>query len=251
MVKVKPKKKLGQHFLTDANIALRIVEALQEVDGSTVIEVGPGTGVLSQYLLNKYSQFLAFDIDDESIAFLKQRYPHHQEKFRKEDFLSYQFPEGQVSIIGNFPYNISSQLLFKIWENHQCTSQVVCMLQKEVAQRICASPANKQYGILSVLLGAFFDIEYLFDVGPRAFDPPPKVDSAVIRLKRNETKALPFDQEFFKSVVKAGFGQRRKTLRNALKPLNLPLANLADHMLIKRAEQLSVEDFIALTRKLS
>lgn len=252
MASVKPKKHLGQHFLTDKNIAKKIVDFLEPSDNRKIIEIGPGTGVLTYYLLDHFTDFVAFDVDHESVEYLKQRFPEHQEKFRLLDYLKHQLSTDEhVSIIGNFPYNISSQLFFKIWDDRNAVDEVVCMIQKEVADRICAPHGNKTYGILSVLLQAFYDIDYLLKVPPGVFNPPPKVQSAVIRLKRNSVKQLPCDEALFKRVVKAGFGKRRKTLRNALKDLNLPSLNDEDPVFDKRAEQLSVADFIALTIKIS
>lgn len=251
MASVKPKKHLGQHFLVDQNIARKIVDALSSKPESQVIEVGSGTGVLTRLLLEKYPNFQAFDVDTESIAYLKDRYPVYSEKFLQVDYLKYDLKSDRISIIGNFPYNISSQLFFKIWDDRSNVDEVVCMIQKEVADRICANHGNKTYGILSVLLQAFYDLEYLFKVPPGVFNPPPKVQSAVIRLKRNKVKKLACDENLFKKVVKAGFGQRRKTLRNALKGLNLSGLEGNEEILSKRAEQLSVDEFITLTSKIS
>lgn len=251
MASVKPKKHLGQHFLTDQNIAQKIVYALSNEQKGKVIEIGPGTGVLTDYLLEGFADFQAFDVDAESIDYLKEKYPDHESSFKLFDYLKHDLGESGVSIIGNFPYNISSQLFFKIWDDRNKVDEVVCMIQKEVADRICATHGNKTYGILSVLLQAFYDIEYLFKVSPGVFNPPPKVMSAVIRLKRNNLKQLECDEALFKRVVKAGFGKRRKTLRNALKDLNLSGLENAEEMLGKRAEQLSVSDFILLTTKVT
>lgn len=248
MTSVRPKKHLGQHFLKDQNIARKIVDALN-VNGHLTIEVGPGTGVLTQHLLDR--EFLAFDLDNESIEYLKNSYPGYKDQFIFQDFLKYQFPEGKVNVIGNFPYNISSQLFFQVWDHRNQVDEVVCMIQKEVADRIVSKHGNKVYGILSVLLQAFYDIEYLFTVPPSVFNPPPKVQSAVIRLKRNQTEQLGCDEALFKRVVKAGFGKRRKTLRNALKDLILPNAEIDGELMGKRAEQLTVEEFIHLTVKIS
>lgn len=252
MASVKPKKHLGQHFLKDENIALKIVEALKNQDQLPVLEIGPGTGVLTKYLLEKPGlDFYALDIDTESIDYLKAQYPNQANHFLFQDYLKYDVPFDRFNVIGNFPYNISSQLFFKIWDDRDQVEEVVCMIQKEVADRISAKHGNKTYGILSVLLQAFFDIEYLFKVPPGVFNPPPKVQSAVIRLNRNETKYLTCDEQMFKRVVKAGFGKRRKTLRNALKDLNLPDAVKALPVMDLRAEQLSVQEFISLTEKIA
>jgi 16S rRNA (adenine1518-N6/adenine1519-N6)-dimethyltransferase len=252
LASVKPKKHLGQHFLKDESIALKIVEALKNEDQLPVLEIGPGTGVLTKYLLEKPGfDFYALDIDTESIDYLKTQYPMQANHFLFQDYLKYDVPFDRFNVIGNFPYNISSQLFFKIWDDRDQVEEVVCMIQKEVADRICASHGNKTYGILSVLLQAFYDIDYLFKVPPGVFNPPPKVQSAVIRLKRNDTKQLSCDEKLFKRVVKSGFGKRRKTLRNALKDLNLSDAVKALPVMDQRAEQLSVQEFISLTEKIA
>ncbi len=252
MASIKPKKHLGQHFLKDENIAMKIVEALKNEKGYPVFEIGPGTGVLTKYLIDKKNWDLyGLDVDKESIDYLKEMYPDYSDRFLLQDYLKYEMPQQSFNVIGNFPYNISSQLFFKIWDDRSKVDEVVCMIQKEVADRICASHGTKTYGILSVLLQAFFDIEYLFKVPPGVFNPPPKVQSAVIKLKRNQVKKLTCDERYFKKVVKAGFGKRRKTLRNALKDLNLPPSATALPEMDKRAEQLSVQEFISLTEKIS
>ena len=252
MASVKPKKHLGQHFLKDENIAFKIANAL-DTNGENVIEIGPGTGVLTKYLLEiEFESFFAFDVDEESIKFLKETYPTKKNQFVLQDFLKYQLPkEENFSIIGNFPYNISSQLFFSFWENRSQVLEVVCMIQKEVADRICSKHGSKTYGILSVLMQAFYTTEYLFKVPPGVFHPPPKVESAVIRLKRNDIESLNCDEALFKRVVKAGFGKRRKTLRNALKEINLPDSVKPLEILGKRAEQLTVDEFVFLTSKIS
>ncbi len=251
MKQVSPKKHLGQHFLKDENIARKIVEGLQQKDAATILEIGPGTGVLTKYLLEREG-FVAFDVDGESVDYLKEVYPDHAEQFRLQDFLKYDLDSlaKPISVIGNFPYNISSQLFFRIWDHRNDVNEVVCMIQKEVADRIAAKEGNKTYGILSVLLQAFFKIEYLFTVPPQVFNPPPKVQSAVIRLTRNDVQTLGCDEQLFKRVVKAGFGKRRKTLRNALKDLNLEFATESD-VFNQRAEQLTVADFVELTNHIS
>ena len=237
--------------MVDLNIARKIVDSLTAPSSQKVIEIGPGTGVLTQFLLDRYPEFTAFDVDSESVNYLKGQYPGHANVFHLTDYLKYDLDETPLSIVGNFPYNISSQLFFKIWDDRSVVEEVVCMIQKEVADRICATHGNKTYGILSVLLQAFFDIDYLFKVSPGVFNPPPKVQSAVIRLKRNKIQQLECDEVLFKRVVKAGFGQRRKTLRNALKGLNLSGLRGDEEILSKRAEQLSVAEFISLTSKMS
>ncbi|MDW3195371.1 MAG: 16S rRNA (adenine(1518)-N(6)/adenine(1519)-N(6))-dimethyltransferase RsmA [Cytophagales bacterium] len=253
MRSVKPKKHLGQHFLRDESIAQSIVESLSpSQDDRVVLEVGPGTGVLSKGLIEKKMDFYAYDLDEESIDYLKVNYPLHMDRFRYQDFLRLDLSqfEKDVTIIGNFPYNISSQLFFQAYDQRILVKEVVCMIQKEVADRICSPHGNKVYGILSVLLQAFYEVEYLFTVPPHVFDPPPKVNSAVIRLKRNETAELDCDEKLFKRVVKEGFGKRRKTLRNALKGLNLPTSLTEDKTFDLRAEQLSVNDFVTLTKRI-
>lgn len=252
MKKVTPKKHLGQHFLKDENIARKIVDSLQNTKVPTCIEIGPGTGVLTKYLLDEVPQLVAMDVDQESVHFLREHFPEHRDQFQLQDFLKCDLKSipAPIAVIGNFPYNISSQLFFKIWDERNLVSEVVCMIQKEVADRIVAGEGNKTYGILSVLLQAFYKIEYLFTVPPGVFNPPPKVQSAVIRLTRNDTDYLDCDETLFKRVVKAGFGKRRKTLRNALKDLNLVFAtDLA--VFDQRAEQLTVAEFIQLTRHIS
>ncbi|MEQ8238968.1 MAG: 16S rRNA (adenine(1518)-N(6)/adenine(1519)-N(6))-dimethyltransferase RsmA [Cyclobacteriaceae bacterium] len=254
MEKVKPKKHLGQHFLKDEGIARKIVEQLPVDDFEQIIEVGPGMGVLTKYLIEKFERkFVAFDIDQDSIDYLKKKYPAYQEQFVYQDFLSLDFSKelkGGIAVIGNFPYNVSSQLFFRIWENYKLIDYTVCMIQKEVADRIVSKEGNKVYGILSVLLQAYFDIEYNFSVPPQVFDPPPKVQSAVITLKRK--KDIPdVDQRFLKRVVKSAFGKRRKTLRNALKDLNLTEFNFEEDLFSRRAEQLSVSEFFQLTNRLN
>ncbi|HCX22551.1 MAG: 16S rRNA (adenine(1518)-N(6)/adenine(1519)-N(6))-dimethyltransferase [Flammeovirgaceae bacterium] len=251
MKQVSPKKHLGQHFLKDENIARKIVEGLQQPNPETILEVGPGTGVLTKYLLEQKG-FVAFDVDGESVEYLKESYPEHADKFMLQDFLKYDLDSlaKPISVIGNFPYNISSQLFFRIWDHRNDVTEVVCMIQKEVADRIAAKEGNKTYGILSVLLQAFYKIEYLFTVPPQVFNPPPKVQSAVIRLTRNDVETLGCDEQLFKRVVKAGFGKRRKTLRNALKDLNLEFATDSE-VFNQRAEQLTVADFVQLTNHIS
>jgi 16S rRNA (adenine1518-N6/adenine1519-N6)-dimethyltransferase len=254
MRSVKPKKSLGQHFLKDQGIAMDIVEALTlHQNYSKVLEIGPGMGVLTQYLINhkEYETFL-IDIDRDSIAYLKGKFKTLSGKIIEGDFLQLQLDElfkEPIGIIGNFPYNISSQIFFRVLEYKDMIPEIVCMLQKEVAERIASPHGNKAYGILSVFLQAFYDIEYLFTVQSHVFDPPPKVLSAVIRLKRNQRQELGCDEKTFFKVVKQGFQTRRKTLRNALKVLNLPEEFMKEPIFDKRAEQLSVEDFIFLTQK--
>ncbi|MCW5911767.1 MAG: 16S rRNA (adenine(1518)-N(6)/adenine(1519)-N(6))-dimethyltransferase RsmA [Cyclobacteriaceae bacterium] len=252
---IRPKKFLGQHFLKDRGVAQRIVEALQLPEAAQqVVELGPGTGVLTQFLAEKHLVDLHLvEIDRESVAYLEEHYPQLAGKITGGDFLELDLHEkfqSPLFIIGNFPYNISSQIFFKILEHRNQVTQVVCMLQKEVADRIAEKPGSKTYGILSVLLQAYYDVTYLFKVPPGVFFPPPKVMSAVIRLTRNARMRLDCDESLFKTVVKQAFQNRRKTLRNALKVLNLPASLLAHPLMDKRAEQLDVEQFVFLTRQL-
>jgi len=247
---VRPKKHLGQHFLTDPAIAQRIVDAMRSLPEETIIEVGPGTGVLTEWLLEKNLPFIPVEIDSESVAHLIARWPQLEGILMEGDFLKLdldQFPGKINHIIGNFPYNISSQIFFKVLENRQRIDSVVCMLQKEVAQRIASPHGTKNYGILSVLLQAYYNIEYLFSVKPGSFFPPPKVTSGVIRMKRNERKALPCDENLFRRVVKAVFNQRRKMIRNSIQSILLNLDSDFE-LLSKRPEQLDVQQFIELTQ---
>lgn len=246
---------MGQHFLKDKNIALRIVDSLVLSKGlNQVVEIGPGTGVLTQYLsTNPDIDLKVVEIDRESVAYLAEHYPSLNGRIISGDFLELEiekeFPENLI-IIGNFPYNISSQIFFKILDHRSRVSQVVCMIQKEVADRIAEKEGSKTYGILSVFLQTFYNIEYLFKVPPGVFFPPPKVMSAVIRLVRNQRDKLECDEVLYRKVVKQAFQNRRKTLRNALKILNLPPSISTLELMDKRAEQLSVEQFIFLTKEI-
>ena len=250
---VKPKKHLGQHFLNDHNIAKKIAYSLEDEGDEVVFEVGPGTGILTEYLQERFKGRLKlFEIDGESIPVLLSRFPELSDSIIHGDFLKIQmldYAPARIIVAGNFPYNISSQILFRVLENRDRVSQVVCMLQKEVAQRIASGPGNKDYGILSVLLQTYYDIEYLFTVGEQVFFPPPKVKSGVIRMKRNSRKEDDFDSSLFKAIVKTAFNQRRKTLNNSLKSI-LGERKLDPILGIKRAENLSVEDYLKLTREL-
>ena len=251
---VKPKKHLGQHFLKDLNIAKKIVDSLTgHKNYKQILEIGPGMGVLTDFLLSTHKDDLyLLDIDHESILYLHEKYAEMEDRIIEGDFLKMDLGsvfKEHFAIIGNFPYNISSQIFFKILDHRNQVVEIVCMLQKEVAERIASGPGNKQYGILSVLLQAYYDIEYLFVVEPGVFNPPPKVKSAVIRLKRNSIASLGCDETIFRRLVKQGFQNRRKTLRNALKALNLPEEVTTMALLDKRAEQLSVDDFVELTHK--
>lgn len=286
-MEVRAKKSLGQHFLTDLSIAQRIADSLtapvapgdstgdtgsstssgKDGAGQTdVLEVGPGMGVLTQFLLQRPELNLKMvEIDRESVDYLLVHFPQVNGALIEADFLKLRletFFKGQFCIIGNFPYNISSQIFFKILDYKESVPQVVCMIQKEVAERIAEKPGSKTYGILSVLLQAWYDIEYLFTVGEGAFNPPPKVKSAVIRLVRNSRKELGCDESLFKAVVKTSFNQRRKTMRNSLRPIVSAKASregwneeqvstfLSQPVFDLRPERLGVEDFISLTRSL-
>ncbi len=250
---VRAKKYLGQHFLKDENIAQNIVESLAP-NTKNVLEIGPGMGVLTQYLVQQPAiNLYVVEIDTESVDYLQEHYPVLQNKIISDDFLKYDLNQiftEQFSIIGNFPYNISSQILFRVLDYRNRVNEVVGMFQKEVAERVAAKPHSKTYGILSVLLKAFYDIEYLFTVDEHVFNPPPKVKSAVIRLRRNNVIALDCDESLFFRVVKTGFNQRRKTLRNALKVMGFPIEETSNVLFDKRAEQLEVADFITLTKML-
>ena len=264
-MEVRAKKALGQHFLTDQHIAQAIVDALS--GPCEALEVGPGMGVLTQYLLQRDDIDLKLvEIDGESVDYLLTHFPGMQGRLLQADFLNLRlekiFPE-RFAVIGNFPYNISSQIFFKILDYRERIPEVVCMIQKEVAERIAEGPGSKTYGILSVLLQAWYDIEYLFSVGSGCFAPPPKVESAVIRLTRNTRTELGCDESLFKAVVKTAFGQRRKMMRNPLKPLIAAkaaregwseeerLAFTAHPVFERRPETLSVEEFIDLTNLLT
>ena len=285
---VRPKKALGQHFLVDLNIARKIVDALS-TDHDVVIEVGAGTGVLTQYLIeNQLEKLQVVEVDTESVEFLKRKFPMLEGHLIHGDFLKYDIsqssfraeqtdhdrhfdrPQGaekspaiegdssaalgmtgnDVGVIGNFPYNISSQIFFHILKYKDNVSECVGMIQKEVAERIAARHGSKTYGILSVLLQAWYDIEYLFTVNENVFNPPPKVKSAVIRLKRNSVKELGCDEKMFVTVVKQAFNQRRKTLRNSLRSM-IPTEIIDNEIFDKRPEQLSVAEFVELTQLIS
>ena len=248
---VKPKKALGQHFLKDLQIAQRIADTLDTFKSLPVLEIGPGMGVLTQYLLEAGHDLTVVELDMESVDYLNLNFPDLKGRIIAEDFLkldlSKLFP-GQFCVIGNYPYNISSQIFFKVLDYKD---QIPCcsgMLQKEVAERLAAGPGSKTYGILSVLLQAWYDVEYLFTVSEKVFDPPPKVKSAVLKITRNDRKELGCDEKLFKTVVKTSFNQRRKTLRNSMKPLlGKDCPDYALPIFVKRPEQLSVEQFVELT----
>ncbi len=249
-LKVKPKKHLGQHFLTDLVISQEIVSQIPNDYKGHVMEIGPGMGVLTSYLVKSFPNRLSvFEVDAESVKFLKNTSYVNELELIEGDFLQQPLDRWgeHLAIIGNFPYNISSQIFFKLLEYRDRIDLIVCMLQKEVADRLASPPGNKSYGILSVLLQVFFDIEKVLIVEPGAFYPPPKVRSAVITLKRNQRKELECDEILFKKVVKTAFNTRRKTLRNALKPLTPTTYESLNEFMDKRAEQLSCSDFMKLT----
>lgn len=252
---VRAKKKLGQHFLHNTDISQKIVATLTpQPTYRAVVEIGPGTGALTRWLVDQIKVPLYLvEIDPKLVVYLQKAYPNLKEHLIERDFLKLSlknlFP-SPIALIGNFPYNISSQIFFKILDARQQVNQVVCMIQKEVADRVVAQPKNKIYGILSVFLQAFYKVSYCFAVSPSAFSPKPKVVSAVVRLERNQITNLACDEKLFFKVVKAGFGQRRKMLRNALRTLGKPLDHLPSTLLEKRAEALHVADFVALTQQL-
>ena len=248
---VKPKKALGQHFLKDLQIARQIAETLDAYKGMPVLEIGPGMGVLTQFLLDAGHNLTVVELDRESVAYLEKNFPRLEGRILAEDFLRLDLSKifsSPFCVIGNYPYNISSQIFFRVLDYKDSVPCCSGMIQREVALRLASPPGKKDYGILSVLLQAWYNIEYLFTVSENVFDPPPKVKSAVIRMTRNERKSLGCNEALFKRVVKTSFNQRRKTLRNSMKPLlgkefphySLPIFD-------KRPEQLSVEDFIELT----
>lgn len=248
---VRPKKHLGQHFLTDKSIAKKIADAVSE-NTENLIEIGPGKGILTEFLMERnFQDFRLVEIDSESVEYLNANYPALQDKIIQADFLRIDLKnifKKEFSIVGNFPYNISTQILFRVLENREVVPEVVGMFQKEVAERIASPPGSKKYGILSVLLQAFYTIHYLFTVNPGVFFPPPQVKSGVIKLTRNTRAQLDCDEKLFFEVVKTAFNQRRKTLRNSLKPFTI--SGPAIEILHKRPEQLTVEEFVLITNNL-
>jgi len=251
---IRPKKSLGQHFLKDLSIAERIAGTLDILPECPVLEIGPGTGVLTQFILQNKRNLTVVELDSESVEFLQSHYPALENRIIAADFLKLDL-DGLFSekfcVIGNYPYNISSQIFFKVLEYKDKIPLCAGMLQKEVAERLASAPGKKAYGIISVLLQAWYDIEYLFTVEPDAFDPPPKVRSAVIRLTRNSRTSLGCDETLFKTVIKTAFNQRRKTMRNSLKTLLGKENEIFAHPVFdKRPEQLSVEEFIELTQSI-
>jgi 16S rRNA (adenine1518-N6/adenine1519-N6)-dimethyltransferase len=254
MEAVKAKKHLGQHFLKDESIAKNIADTLSLVGYADILEIGPGMGVLTKYLLEKETKTYVIEIDNESVVYLGENYPKLKDKIIAKDFLKYNINEifegKQFAIIGNFPYNISTQIVFKCLEMRNQVPEFSGMFQKEVAERICEKKGTKAYGILSVLVQAFYDADYLFTVDENVFIPPPKVKSGVLRLRRKENYSLPCSEKLFFTVVKTAFQQRRKTLRNSLKTLNLSDILREDEVFNLRPEQLNVAQFIALTQKI-
>ncbi|MDI1318392.1 16S rRNA (adenine(1518)-N(6)/adenine(1519)-N(6))-dimethyltransferase RsmA [Flavobacterium sp.] len=254
MKDVRAKKHLGQHFLTDESIAKNIADTLNYEGYDITLEIGPGMGVLTKYLLDKPTEMYVIEIDRDSVEYLNVHYPKLHGKIISQDFLRYNINEvfegKPFAIIGNFPYNISSQIVFKCLELRHQVPEFSGMFQKEVAERICEKKGTKTYGILSVLVQAFYEAEYLFTVSPEVFNPPPKVNSGVLRLRRRENFTLPCNEKLFFSVVKTGFQQRRKTLRNSLKSFNLSDNLKEDTIFDLRPEQLTVDQFIELTQKI-
>jgi len=254
MDKVRAKKHLGQHFLNDENTAKKIADTLSLEGYKDVLEIGPGMGVLTKYLLENDINTHVIEIDTESVVYLNENYSKLHNKIITGDFLKYNindlFDGREFAVIGNFPYNISSQIVFRTLENRHRIPEFSGMFQKEVAERICEKKGNKTYGILSVLVQAFYDAEYLFTVSETVFTPPPKVKSGVLKLRRKENYTLPCNEKLFFTVVKTAFQQRRKTLRNSLKTLNLSVVLREDTIFALRPEQLNVAQFIELTQKI-
>ncbi|MFW5687830.1 MAG: 16S rRNA (adenine(1518)-N(6)/adenine(1519)-N(6))-dimethyltransferase RsmA [Bacteroidota bacterium] len=255
MNSVRPKKHLGQHFLRDETIARRIVDSLSgHGNYENVLEIGPGTGVLTQFLLeNEKYQWWGMDVDTESVEYLRQKFPRASDRLLEQDYLKTDirkmFDGKPIAIIGNFPYNISSQILFSILGFRDCVTEMVGMFQKEVAMRVVAGPGGKVNGILSILCQAYYHVEYLFQVNENVFDPPPKVKSAVIRFRRNDIDHLPCNESLFFAVVKTAYNQRRKTLRNSLKSMQVNWAlPQVESLAGKRAEELSVDDFVHIAQ---
>ena len=251
---VKPKKSLGQHFLTDENIARAIADTLDNYPNTPILEVGPGMGVLTQYLIAKKHDLTVVELDHESVEYLQEHFPELEGRIVEKDFLKLDLSElfpGDFCVIGNYPYNISSQIFFKRLDYKDRIPCCSGMIQKEVAERMAASPGGKTYGILSVLMQAWYEIEYLFTVPEHVFNPPPKVKSAVIRMTRNRVRQLGCDERLFKQIVKTAFNQRRKTLRNSLRSLvGKECEILSEQIFDERPERLSVQQFIDLTNRL-
>jgi len=246
---VRAKKYLGQHFLINNEIAKDIVALISDIEKVSILEIGPGMGILTNFLVEKSQKVTVIEIDKESINFLKKKIPKLNKKIIEGDFLDVNLNkifENNFTIIGNFPYNISSQILFKVFENKNIINEIVGMFQKEVAERVAAKKGKKR-GILSVFIQTFFDVEYCFSVNENEFSPPPKVKSGIIKLKRNNRKELKCDNKLYKKIVKTTFNQRRKTIKNSLKSLNLDFGTSIDNLMHLRAESLTVEDFINIT----
>jgi len=246
---VRAKKYLGQHFLINNEIAKDIVALISDIEKVSILEIGPGMGILTNFLVEKSQEVTVIEIDKESINFLKKKIPKLNKKIIEGDFLDVNLNkifENNFTIIGNFPYNISSQILFKVYENKNIINEIVGMFQKEVAERVAAKKGKKR-GILSVFIQTFFEVEYCFSVNENEFSPPPKVKSGVIKLKRNNRKELECDKKLYKKIVKTTFNQRRKTIKNSLKSLNLDFGTSIDNLMHLRAESLTVEDFIIIT----
>jgi len=247
---VRAKKYLGQHFLNDINIAKRTTDLLKKRGNQNILEIGPGMGMLTQYLIEKKTNLKLIEIDSESIIYLKKKFSNIEQKIIEGDFLKINIKnifKSNISIIGNFPYNISSQILFKVYENKEIIFELVGMFQKEVAERIISNSGRKR-GILSVFIQAFYNIEYCFTIEAESFSPPPKIKSAVIKLSRNSREKLDCNPVLFKNIVKSAYNQRRKTLRNALKSFNLNSSDEITNLLSLRAEKLSVDEFIKITQ---
>jgi 16S rRNA (adenine1518-N6/adenine1519-N6)-dimethyltransferase len=250
------KKSLGQHFLSDAHVTQKILDSFFEDTHEIILEIGPGKGVLSRGLFEKYAaQLFLCEIDERSIYLLKQMFPAYHQQIIHHDILDLNFQQyfagKQVSVIGNFPYNISTEIIFKVIENRMQVPLMLGMFQNEVAKRLAAHHNNKEYGLTTILLQTYYEVEYLFDVAPGCFSPPPKVMSGIIRIRRKENPLLPLDEKLFVRMVKAGFNTRRKTLRNALSPLGLAFTEAHQEILTKRAEQLSVSDWILFSNSLA
>ena len=246
---VRAKKYLGQHFLINNEIAKDIVALISDIEKVSILEIGPGMGILTNFLVDKSQEVTVIEIDKESINFLKKKIPKLNKKIIEGDFLDVNLNkifENNFTIIGNFPYNISSQILFKVFENKNIINEIVGMFQKEVAERVAAKKGKKR-GILSVFIQTFFEVEYCFSVNENEFSPPPKVKSGIIKLKRNNRKELKCDNKLYKKIVKTTFNQRRKTIKNSLKSLNLDFGTSIDNLMHLRAESLTVEDFINIT----
>jgi 16S rRNA (adenine1518-N6/adenine1519-N6)-dimethyltransferase len=249
---VRAKKYLGQHFLNDINVAKRTTDLLKKRENQNILEIGPGMGMLTQYLIEKKTNLKLIEIDLESIVFLENNFSNIENKIIEGDFLKININnifKSDISIIGNFPYNISSQILFKVYENKDIIFELVGMFQKEVAERIISNSGRKR-GILSVFVQAFYNVEYCFTIEAESFSPPPKIKSAVIKLSRNSREKLDCNPVLFKNIVKSAYNQRRKTLRNALKSFNLKIDDKITNLLTLRAEKLSVDEFITITQNI-